>query len=152
MDGSFDVSDLEKEYDLIASHIPELSSEEMRKVISGNARAKHAALWEGPFDSYVWLDSDAIVWGDFYPAGPHRRRLQIFWSDISIPADATEIPPWLLHFYFDPVMLQQFDPELDWRGKAYFSACAFVCKREASSFEKWMEVESWGRQSRGLFC
>lgn len=152
VDGNFDVSDLEKEYDLIALHISELGSQEMRKLISGNTRAKHAALWEGPFDSYVWLDSDAIVWGDFTSQVRPDVDFQIFWSDISIPADATEIPPWLPHFYFDPVKLQQFDPEFDWRGKAYFSAGAFACKREAISFEKWMEVESWGRQSRGLFA
>ena len=60
VDGEFDVSDLEKQYDLIALRIPELGCE-MLKLISGNDRAKHAALWEGPFEYYVWLDSDAIV-------------------------------------------------------------------------------------------
>ena len=30
----------------------------------GNPRANHIAMWEGPFDC-VWLDADAIVWGDF---------------------------------------------------------------------------------------
>ena len=39
---------------------------------------------------------------------------QIFWSEISIPADATEIPPWLPHFYFDPIKLRRFDAEFDW--------------------------------------
>jgi hypothetical protein len=38
---------------------------------------------------------------------------QIFWSEISIPAEATEIPAWLPHFYFDPVKLRRFDPEFD---------------------------------------
>jgi hypothetical protein len=51
---------LEKQYDLIALRIPELGCE-MLKLISGNDRAKHAALWEGPFEYYVWLDSDAII-------------------------------------------------------------------------------------------
>jgi hypothetical protein len=30
------------------------------------------------------------------------------------PADATEIPPWLPHFYFDPQKLRR---TFDWRGK-----------------------------------
>ena len=65
VDGDFDVSDLEKECDLIVLRVSELPSEGMRNLVSGNGRAKLAAMWEGPFDFYVWLDSDAIVWGDF---------------------------------------------------------------------------------------
>jgi hypothetical protein len=90
---------LEKQYDLIAVRIPELGCE-MLKLISGNDRAKHAALWEGPFEYYVWLDSDAIVWGDFTPQVRTGVDFQIFWSEISIPAYATEMPVWLPHFLF----------------------------------------------------
>ena len=120
VDGDFDVSDLEKEYDLIVLRVSELSSETMRKLVSGSGRAKLAAMWEGPFEFYVWLDSDAIVWGDFTPQVRTDVDFQIFWSEISIPADATEIPPWLPHFYFDPQKLKRFDPEFDWRGHAVF--------------------------------
>ena len=147
VDGDIDVSNLEKEYDLIVLHISELPFEEMRKLISGSARAKHAAMWEGPFEYYVWLDSDAIVWGDFTPHVRTDLDFQIFWSEISIPADATEIPPWLSHFYFDPVKLHRFDPDFDWRGNAYFSAGVFACKRNVIPFEKWIEVELWGKEA-----
>ena len=88
--------------------------------MSGSGRAKLAAMWEGPFEYYVWLDSDAIVWGDFTPQIRTDVDFQIFWSEISIPADATEIPPWLPHFYFDPQKLRRFDAEFDWRGNAVF--------------------------------
>ena len=84
----------------------------MRKMICGNYRAKLAALWEGPFEFYVWLDSDAIVWGDFTPQVRTDADFQVFWSEISIPADAAEIPPWLPHFYFDPLKLHRFDPRV----------------------------------------
>ena len=151
VDGSFDVSDLEREYSVIVLRVSELPSNEMRKLISGNARAKHAAMWEGPFEFYVWLDSDAIVWGDFTPQVRTDVDFQIFWSDIDIPADATEIPPWLPHFQFDPQKLRNFDPEFDWRGKAYFSAGVFACKRDVIPFEKWMEAELWEKETPGLF-
>jgi hypothetical protein len=152
VDGVFDVSDLEKEYDLIILRVPELPSPEMRKAIGGNYRAKLAAMWEGPFEFYVWLDSDAIVWGDFTSQVRRDLDFQIFWSEISIPAEAVEIPPWLPHFYFDPDKLRQFDAGFEWRGKAYFSSGAFACRRNAISFEQWIEIESWERQARGLFA
>ncbi len=152
VDGDFDVSDLEREYDLIVLHVSELSSETMRKVICGNHRAKLAAMWEGPFEHYIWLDSDAIVWGDFTPQVRTDVDFQIFWSEISIPADATEIPPWLPHFYFDPVKLHGFDAEFEWRGRAYFSSGAFASRRNAIPFDVWEKAESWEEQSPGLFA
>jgi hypothetical protein len=151
VDGSFDVSDLESEYGLIVLRVSELPSQQMRNLVGGNGRAKLAAMSEGPFEFYVWLDSDAIVWGDFTPQVRTDVDFQIFWSDIDIPADATEIPPWLPHFQFDPQKLRNFDPEFDWRGKAYFCTGAFACKRNVISFEKWMEAESWGKETPGLF-
>jgi len=121
VDGDFAVSDLEQKYDLIVLRTPELPSEEMRELLCGNYRAKLAALWEGPFDFYVWLDSDAMVWGDFTREVRTDVDFQIFWSEISIPPDATEIPAWLPHFYFDPEKLRRFDLNFDWRGRACFS-------------------------------
>jgi hypothetical protein len=152
VDGDLDVSDLEKKYDLIVLRVAELPLEEMRKLMCGNYRAKLAAMWEGPFERYVWLDSDAIVWGDFTSQIRADADFQIFWSEISIPLDATEIPHWLPHFYFDPEKLEQFDRAFEWRGRAYFSAGTFACRRNVIPFQRWTEVDSWGKQAPGLFA
>jgi hypothetical protein len=152
VDGSFDVSDLQNEYDLIVLRVSELESKEMRELMLGNHRAKLAALWEGPFEFYVWCDSDAIVWGDFTSQVRIDLDFQIFWSEISIPADATKIPPWLPHFYFDPQKLRQFDADFEWRGHPYFSAGAFACRRNAIPFQRWAEVECWEKKVPGLFA
>jgi hypothetical protein len=152
VDGAFDVSDLMEEYGVIPLRVADLSSSDMRKLVAGNYKAKLAAMWEGPFERYVWLDSDAIVWGDFTPQVRPDADFQIFWSEISIPPDATEVPAWLPHFYFDPVKLHRFDPDFDWRGKAYFSSGAFACRRNAIPFDVWDRAESWARESPGLFA
>jgi hypothetical protein len=152
IDGNFDVSDLRRDYGLIVLRVHELPSAEMRKLMCGNYSSKLAALWEGPFEFYVWLDSDAIVWGDFTPHVRTDVDFQIFWSEISIPAKATETPQWLPHFYFDPQKLRHFDAEFDWRGKAYFSSGAFACRRNLITFQEWAKVESWAKQIPGLFA
>src|SRR5919109_4135570 len=92
VDGNVDVSNLEKQYDLIVLRVSELPLERMRKLIGGSFHAKHAAMWEGPFEFYIWLDSDAIAWGDFTAQIRSDVDFQIFWSEISISRDATEIP------------------------------------------------------------
>jgi hypothetical protein len=151
VDGDFNVSDLEKDYQAIVLRVSDLQSAEMRKLIAGSFHAKHAAMWEGPFEFYVWIDSDAIVWGDFTPQIRTDVDFQIFWSEISIPRDATEIPAWLPRFYFDPSKLRQIDPNFDWRGHAYFSAGVFACRLNAIPFERYVDVEAVSRQVPGLF-
>lgn len=151
VDGDVDVSDLEKDYQPVVLRIRDLPSAQMRKLIAGGFHAKHAAMWEGPFEFYVWLDSDAIVWGDFTSQIHTDVDFQIFWSEISIPANAMEIPAWLPHFYFDPVKLCQLDPKFNWCGHAYFSAGVFACRRNAIPFERYVHVDAMGRQTPGLF-
>jgi hypothetical protein len=65
VDGEVDVSDLEKDYHPIVLRVADLPSAEMRKLVAGSFHAKHAAIWEGHLNFNVWIDSDAIVWGDF---------------------------------------------------------------------------------------
>ena len=151
VDGDVDVSDLEQQYDLIVLRVLELPSKEMQKLLRGSGRAKLAAMWEGPFEFYVWIDSDAIVWGDFISQIRTDVDFQVFWSEVSIPPGATEIPAWLPHFYFDPDKLRRFDADFNWRGHAYFSSGAFACRRDVIGFDKWTKVESWGKETPGLF-
>lgn len=150
-DGDVDVSDLEREYGLIVLRINDLPSQKMRDMIGGSYRVKLAAMWEGPFEHYVWMDSDAIVWGDFTDQVRTDLDFQIFWPEISIPADAAEVPSWLAHFYFELDQLKKVDPDFEWRGYPYFSAGAYACRRNVISYEQWAETEQWGRQEPGLF-
>lgn len=152
VDGDFDVSDLEHEYELIVLRISDLPSSEMRSLLAGNYRAKLAAMWEGPFEFYVWLDSDAIVWGDFTSQVRKEVGFQIFWNDISIAADATEVPSWLAHFHFDLTKLLSFDPDFRWRRNAYFCSGTFACRRNAIPFQKWVKAETWAHQCPDLFA
>lgn len=115
VDGEFDVSDLEKQYDLIAVRIPELGCE-MLKLISGNDRAKHAALWEGRLNitsgsirtrlsGEILLHRSALAWiFRFFGAEfPFRRTPQRCRYGCRI-------------FCFDPPKLHRFDPDFEWRG------------------------------------
>lgn len=150
-DGDVDVSDLQQEYDLIVLRIDELPSEEMREMIGGSYRAKLAAMWEGPFEHYVWMDSDAIVWGDISKSVRTDFDFQIFWDDISIPADAEEVPTWLAHYYFNLDKLKNFDPDFEWRGHPYFSAGVYACRRNVITYEQWKECEMWGQKAPDMF-
>jgi hypothetical protein len=149
VDGHIDVSDLEELYDLIILRVEELEHEDMRDLIRGSGRAKLAAMWEGPFEHYVWLDADAIVWGDVTEQIRRDVDFQIFWDEISIPRDAEDEPHWLAHFYFDMEELKKFDPNFEWRGHPYFSTGAFACRRNVISYQEWIKIEAWNNSVPG---
>jgi hypothetical protein len=146
VDGLFDVSDLEKEYALVILRISELPSAEMRKLIGGNLRAKLAAMWEGPFEFYVWMDSDAIVWGDFTHQVRRDLDFQIFWKEAERMATPAA-PDGFKHYYFDPDLLKNFDAKFRWQGNNYFCSGAFACRRDVISYEQWLEAESWNKKT-----
>jgi hypothetical protein len=146
VDGNVDVSDIQKVYDLIVLRVANLPNQDMKSLIARSTRSKLAGMWEGPFEHFVWMDSDAIAWGDFTRVIDRNLDFEIFWSDeVSLPADAQEIPPWLPHFYFDPNKLKSFDPGFEWRGLPYFCDGVFAAKRNAFSFEEFQEVFSWSQ-------
>lgn len=151
VDGDFDVSDLEIQYDLSILRISDLPSEVMRKTIGGNYRAKLAAMWEGPFEFYVWLDSDAIVWGDFTDLVRRNLDFHIFWKEAA-RQETAPAENGFKHFYFDPELLKRYDDQFRWENNTYFCSGTFACRRDAITFEEWLELEDWGRETEGLFA
>jgi hypothetical protein len=144
-DGDVEVDDLQHQYGLLVLRPRDLPHKAMTNLVSGNYRIKLAAMWEGPFEHYVWIDSDAIMWGDFTPQVDPNFDFQIFWSEVSIPRDANEVPPWLPHFYFDLGKLLKHDPNFEWRGHPYFSAGVYACRRNFVSFDEWRAVDDWNQ-------
>lgn len=149
VDGSVDVSELQKAYDPILIRIDELPDDGMRELVAGSYRVKQVAMWCGPFEHYVWLDSDAIVWGDLRPYIRFDLDFQVFWPEISIKSTEVIPPPWLDHFYFNLAALSRYDPGFEWRGHPYFSAGVYACKRNVFTYEQWLELESWQASESG---
>lgn len=150
VDGTFDVTDLVEQYGVTVLRIPDLPSKKMRNLIAGSYRVKLAAMWEGPFDFYVWMDSDAIVWGDIRPFIQKDVDFQIFWKEVTQPISSDSFDGFK-HFYFDYDKLKQFDPSFQWQGEKYFCAGVYACRKNAISFDEWAEVESWGVSEPDLF-
>lgn len=143
VDGDADVGVLADQYKLHLLRVAEMESARVRGMIQSSTRSKLAAIWEGPFERFVWLDSDAIVWGDFTDQVRDDVDFQIFWDQISIDADEESAPSWLAHYYFDTERLHAFDPAFNWRGKPYFCDGVFACRRGAIPVEIWEKALSW---------
>ena len=153
VDGDFDVSQLEKLYGVIPLRVDDLPSAEMKRLVARSYHAKHVPMWEGPFEYYVWIDADAIVWGDFTAQVRKDVDFHIFRGDKDeiVPPGAAEVPPWMPHFYFDPAKLKGFDPDFRWQGNPYFCPGVMAARRGAIPFEEYAKTARWAAENPGLF-
>jgi len=63
LDGRRVPEDLRRTPDVVVIRRDELEPRELRSGF-GSLRAKNAALWASPFETFLLLDADAVVWGD----------------------------------------------------------------------------------------
>jgi hypothetical protein len=154
VDGDFEVAHLEEQYGVIPLRVDDLPSTEMRNLVGRSFHAKHVPMWEGPFEFYVWIDADAIVWGDFTSQVGRDFDFHIFRSesDAIITAAAIEAPFWLKHFHFDPDKLGNFDSEFRWQQTKYFCPGVFAARRGAIPFEEYAKVLAWEKANPGTFA
>jgi hypothetical protein len=151
LDGDFDVRDLTEAYGVQVLRVSELRDERLRKLCPGSPRAKLAAIWEGPFERFLYMDADAIFWGDVGQAIArwttdflicHQPKPALAGEDFALD---------VARYYFDPQRLARFDATFDWQAHRYFCAGVFGARRGVVSAEEWLELESWRKQAPGLF-
>ncbi len=153
VDGDFDVSHLVRQYGVIPLRVDDVPSAEMRALTARSLHAKHIPMWEGPFQFYVWLDADAIMWGNPIPFIRRDVDFHIFRSenDATIPAGSQTVPDWLRHYYFDPAKLRAYDPEFCWQENQYFCPGVFAARRHAIPYKDYARALAWEKSNPGTF-
>ena len=154
VDGDFDVTHLIEQYGVIPLRVDDFPSREMRNLVGRSFHAKHVPMWEGPFENYVWVDADAIVWGDITSQVNRNVDFHIFRSerDAVVPSNSNQVPPWMAHFYFDPEKIKALDAEFCWQETKYFCPGVFAARRGAIPFEEYAKVLAWEKAHPGTFA
>ncbi len=148
VDGDFDVGELVRTYNVRILRTRELPDRRMRKLCSGSTLSKMAAMWAGPFERYLYLDADAIFWGDVVSKVEwDEEDFLVFWPELTGPAERS----WLTRFYFNVDQLLAFDPAFSWEWNTYFCTGAFAARRGAITWDTWMRVENWWRNQPTMF-
>lgn len=96
---------------------------------------KMLVFWHSPYERFLYLDADTLVWGDVrvhadferydFIAGLHFDRPQTF-----------ETPEEIQRFVFNLEAVRQLDPELAWQGMALANNGVFFARRNVFSREQ----------------
>lgn len=148
VDGNFSIQELEKLYNVQPLYLSQLSNPELRRRCPGSSRAKLAAIWEGPFEHFLYLDSDAIIWGNLL------EKFELNTTDFVVMRPPSygclnkhEVSRW----FFDVDRLLQLDPTFEWQNQPYFCAGAFAAKRNCFDLQEYLRLEALADEYPNLF-
>jgi hypothetical protein len=126
VDGDVDVSEVVRAHSVIPLPVRNLPDQRIVQACSHNTFAKWTCFWAAPFERFVYLDSDAIVLGNWLPwARDTNWDFCIFTSSKLGREDKAGITK---HF-FNPDGVCEFDPSFQWIDQPYFCAGAFAARR-----------------------
>lgn len=146
VDGNFSTRKLEKMYGIIRLDRNNIKDQFLRENSFGWGFTKMIALWESPFERFLYFDADAVLWGTINPAA--------ILADYDIVIDRTE-HLWseedLERYFFRPHLLKQLIPDFDFRECFFACMGVFMGKRNAFPLSEYQFVFGLHQQYPDLF-
>lgn len=141
--------ELGSQYNLQWLRQSEVKDPFLRERSFGYGWTKMVALWEAPFDTFLYLDADTVVWGD--------AREHALFDQADIITDFTghrAQPEDMRKWFFDPEKMKEVVPDFDWEWKptGYFCGGTFYARRGTLDLELYKQCQEWGKSIPGLFA
>ncbi len=146
LDGDEDTRDIETVYGAHVIRRSEVQHRELRELSFRSLKAKNAALWLAPFDTYLFLDADTVVWGDMRCHADFERFDFIVDSPIG---DPDMVRKWVL----DAEAVSRHFPHFDAQAHVaeYVNSGAYLGRRGSLELEQYLELVRFSRSHPGLF-
>lgn len=138
VDGTFSTADLQKTYGvktIYRSQVPQAVLRDKKYTSS----TKMIAFWESPWETFLYLDADMVVWGDLLKFSDFENYDIIIDRHRFIHSEI-EVKKW----FFDGQRLETFFPDYQWRDRRYFCTGVFFGKRglfDLKEYERLIELK-----------
>jgi hypothetical protein len=144
LDGERPARDLRDAYDVQVVRRSEIAHPGLR-ALGGSTKAKLAALWLAPFERFLFVDADAIVWGDV-------RRL----ADLDLFDFVVDLPygPRASRLgVMDAVAAARHFPDFDARAHEvdYVNTGVFFARRGIFDLDRYLELVEFTKTHPGVF-
>lgn len=148
IDGTFSVSRLEKIYGVKSINYKAIASQVLKKRSLGFGLTKMIAFWESPWKHFLYLDADAIVWGNILKFANYSD----FDVIIDIPTNEFSDED-ICTYCFDIQGIEKHFPKFNWQAyrKYYFCTGAFFATRGIFSLDEYLDILDLNAQEPNLF-
>jgi hypothetical protein len=143
LDGNRAPADLQRVDGVVVVQRDDVEPKELRDASFRSPRAKNAALWASPYETFLLLDADTIVWGDM-------RKLADF-DRFDFILDSPGGEP--LHSVMDVEQATMCFPDFDSRSHAgeYVNNGVYFGRRGSLDLERYLHALRLARGCPGMF-
>ena len=146
-----DTRDLQRLHGVERLDVHETGDAEAVRLCTGTPWTKIMLFWMSPYERFLCLDADALIWGDLRAYAEFDKYDFIFTHQNSFKFESLEQ---LQSCASDPKIFEKLDPLVDWRGKQGINTGVFFGRRGVLSKEKLMtlrRLDSWSCYEAGVF-
>jgi hypothetical protein len=146
LDGDRSLRDLETAYGIRVVRRAEVDHAELRNLSFGSLKTKNATHWLSPFETYLFLDADAVAWGDMRLVADLERFDLVIDSPI---ADREKVRRWVM----DSDSVARHFPDFDARAHVdeYVNTGAHFARRGTLDLDRYLELLRFSATHPGLF-
>ena len=146
LDGEHPATDLVSTYDVRVIRRADVDQRELRELSFGSLRTKNAPLWISPFETFLFVDADAVVWGDMRRIANFERFDIILNTPIGNPE---RVRKWVM----DVDRVSRYFPDFDARAHAgeFANTGAFFARRGMLDLDRYLELVRFAQGHPGLF-
>ena len=143
LDGDSTPKDLQRVEGITVVRRDEVEPKELRDASFRSPRAKNAPLWASPYETFLLLDADTIVWGDM-------RKLADF-DRFDFILDSPGVEP--LHGVMDVEQASTCFPDFDSRSHAgeYVNNGVYFGRRGTLDLERYLHALRVADERPGMF-
>lgn len=143
VDGPADTCELERLPGVSRMSVQEVATPEYIRLCSGSSMAKLLLFWASPYERFLCIDADTVVWGDvriyaefdkYDFIASHYRHSVYRMPDLEVVNQQA----------FDVEVIRKFDPSLEWLHQRYAICGVFFARRGVFSEARIMELVRLG--------
>ncbi|HTV39949.1 MAG TPA: hypothetical protein VMF08_05205 [Candidatus Sulfotelmatobacter sp.] len=148
-----DTRDLQRLHGVERLCIQETIEPEIVRLCSGTPWTKMMLFWMSPYERFLCLDADLLVWGDLRACADFNKYDFIMTHRFQTTVTFTKAQD-LLGCISDPAIFTKLDPALDWHGQEEDNTGVFFARRGIFSKDALMtlrRMDCWTCYESGVF-
>jgi hypothetical protein len=141
----FDTTELSRLYGVTTLEQADVHPE-LSRLSYGYGLTKMVAFWHSPFERFIHVDADTVLWGDPFDGLPVADY------DLIYNEPHEEITPVIQRQqYFDPEKVFSALPDFGWQGHPYFNAGVFAARRGLLDLDEYLALLKFDKDHPGAF-
>lgn len=146
VDGPLNVDDMKRAYNVKVINADNMKYDVLRKRSFGWGTTRMIAFWESPFERFLIIDSDVVVWGNVL------QHANFDDYDIIIDQPCYGYTQEMVQEYFFNLPVFEKDyPGFEWRERPFVCPAVLFAKRDVFDLDEYIKILDYVDQKPGIF-